>query len=378
LICNISMKRDFALLRRKTMLGTLATEDKDMRKKNTTPHAGRIVAIDIAAVLLLATAFLAVYDWLPSGKLEKAAAAVSAFIMPAASETPSPTPIPTPSPLPTATPTLSPTPSPTPAPGDFSATFPDYDTGTNADYTCQTDQYRIAVYETVVGECVVFVADVYVRDIHLLKTAFANRGYESGSSRFQDIVEMAQANGAIFAVSGDYCTVRSSGIIIRNGELLRNEYYDDLCVLLATGELITYGHGEVTAEELMADNAWQTWSFGPPLLEDGKAMEINHRLSRLNPRCAIGYYEPGHYCFIIADGRQKYYSVGMTLTELSEFCEDLGLKAAYNLDGGMTAAMVYGNEKVNQPPNGGRRAGDILYLEDLFSGATEEMENDEG
>lgn len=349
-----------------------------MNKGKSARIVKRIVCIDLAAILILSAAFFAVYDWIPSGKLERTAASAVSLLRPAATEAPAtPAPSATPSPSPTATPTPTPTPSPTPVPGDFSATFPDYDTGADADYTCQTDQYRIAINETAVGECVVFVADIYVKDIHEIKTAFANRGFGSTSPKFQDIVEMAQVNNAIFAVSGDYCTVRSTGIIIRNGELLRDDWYENLCVLLETGELVTYDKRSVTAEELVEENAWQTWCFGPPLLENGKSMEIEHKLSRLNPRCAIGYYEPGHYCFIVADGRQKYYSIGMTLTELSQFCESLGLKTAYNLDGGMTATMIYGNEKVNQPPNGGRRAGDIIYIKDLFSEETE-AQNDEG
>lgn len=263
----------------------------------------------------------------------------------------------------TPSPTFTPTPSPTPIPGDFTATYPDFDTGTKANYTLQGNSYRIAINEQVVGECVVFVADIYIKDIHQLKTAFSNNGFGSSSSKFQDILELAAAKNAIFAVSGDFCSVRSDGIIIRNGELLRDEYFSDICVLTESGVLETYETRQTSAEALLAEGAWQTWCFGPPLLENGKAIEIQHNLSRLNPRCAIGYYEPGHYCLIVADGRQKYYSIGMTLTELSKFCESIGCKVAYNLDGGMSAMMVFGNEKVNQPPDGGRRIGDILYIE---------------
>lgn len=335
----------------------------------------RIVCFDLVTLLILVTVFLAMYDWIPSGKFDRTVSALVHFTATEAPETPSPTA--TPSPLPTATPSPTPSPSPTPVPGDFSTTFPDYDTGERADYTCQTDQYRIAIKETTIGECVVFIADIYVKDIHLIQTAFASDGYESANSKYQYITDLTQAHGAIFAVSGDYCTVRSSGIIIRNGELLRDEDFDDLCALMETGELVTYKKGEVTAKELMTAHVWQTWSFGPPLLQGGAAIEINHSLSRLNPRCAIGYYEPGHYCFIVADGRQKYYSIGMTLTDLSHLCEDLGLKTAYNLDGGMTSAMVFGNERVNQPPIGGRRVGDIIFIKDLLSDNTE-VQRDEG
>ena len=53
----------------------------------------------------------------------------------------------------------------------------------------------------------------------------------------------------------------------------------------------------------------------------------------------------------------------MTLTELSAFMASLGVKAAYNLDGGQTAQMVLEDNLVNMPANGGRRVGDIIYLE---------------
>jgi exopolysaccharide biosynthesis protein len=77
----------------------------------------------------------------------------------------------------------------------------------------------------------------------------------------------------------------------------------------------------------------------------------------------IGYYEPGHYAFVIVDGRTKYYSEGMTFTEVSAFMAELGCKVAYNLDGGQSAQMVLEDNLVNMPANGGRRVGDIIYLE---------------
>lgn len=168
----------------------------------------------------------------------------------------------------------------------------------------------------------------------------------------------------MFAVSGDYVGPRTDGIVFRNGELLRNSYCSSFCVLYIDGTMAIYEKREKSAKELREIGVWQSWCFGPNLLDqNGHGMEITHELMRLNPRCAIGYYEPGHYCFVVVDGRQKYYSIGMTLTELSAYMESLGCKAAYNLDGGQTAQMVLDDGLVNQPTNGGRRVGDIIYLE---------------
>ena len=81
-----------------------------------------------------------------------------------------------------------------------------------------------------------------------------------------------------------------------------------------------------------------------------------------NPRSGWGYYEPGHYCFVQCDGRQDGYSIGMTLDEFAALFGELGVKEAYNLDGGQSSEMVFNGETVNKPYNGGRYSSDILYI----------------
>ena len=109
---------------------------------------------------------------------------------------------------------------------------------------------------------------------------------------------------------------------------------------------------------------YQAFSFGPALLDaNGKAMEeYDTEIERVNPRCAIGYYEPGHYCFVVVDGRQSGYSRGMTIQQLAQTFEALGCKAAYNLDGGKTTVMIFDGKKVNTPADGGRKISDIVYI----------------
>ncbi len=334
----------------------------DNHKHNPPRALTYLLADSLALLALLGILALTVY---PPGKAlavrvlsASASTAATAAASPAQVETQSPAATPSPTPSPTAAPT------PTPAPGDFSASFAEADLADGMDYVYRSEDVIIGIEEYYVDEAVVLVADVYVRDIHLLKTAFANGQFKGSASKYQSITELSADNNAVFAVSGDYVSVREDGLIIRNGELLQNNQYTDICVLYTDGTMAVYQWREKTAQELNDGSVWQTWCFGPNLLdESGSAMEINHTLMRKNPRCAIGYFEPGHYAFVIVDGRQKYYSTGMTLTELSAFMAQLGCKAAYNLDGGMTAQMVLEDNVVNQPPLGGRRVGDIIYFE---------------
>ena len=259
-------------------------------------------------------------------------------------------------------PNITPAPTATPVPGDFSAAFPVTDTDAGALYSYQTDTVRIAINRVQENSVTYFVADVYVENIDALKTAFAKGKY--GKNIYDFPLATANENQAVFAVTGDYYSARSQGIVVRNGTLYRDVPNTDVCVLYNDGEMKTYDSGNFNLTDAVARGIWQSWSFGPPLLDEngGKLSEFSSTLSDRHPRSAIGYYAPGHYCFVVVDGRQKDYSIGMNLTELSALFESLGCKQAYNFDGGATAVMIFQGNVINQPYKGGRESGDIIYF----------------
>lgn len=208
-----------------------------------------------------------------------------------------------------------------------------------------------------------YLADVYVRTMDCFRTALANDTF-GATAEFLDI---SKANEAIMAVSGDYYTWNRGGPVIRNGVLYRNKQGTaDVCVLYKDGSMKTVNGRLFNAEEAIAEGAWQAWAFGPSLLTaDGKAATtFNSTLTDKHPRCAIGYYQPGHYVFVLVDGRQDH-SVGMTLSELAELFESLGCTVAYNLDGGRSAQMAFNNSLLNQPYRDGRVVSDIVYLREV-------------
>ncbi|PKM38629.1 MAG: exopolysaccharide biosynthesis protein [Firmicutes bacterium HGW-Firmicutes-9] len=258
---------------------------------------------------------------------------------------------------------VTPPPSASPIPGDFSMVFPATDTGVNALYSYQTDTVKIAINRVQENSVTYFVADVYVKNIDALKTAFAKGKY--GKNIYDFPLTTANENQAVFAVTGDYYSARSQGIVVRNGTLYRDVPNTDVCILYNDGELKTYDSANFNLTEAVSRGIWQSWSFGPPLLDEngGKLSEFNSTLTDRHPRSAIGYYTPGHYCFVIVDGRQKDYSIGMNLTELSALFESLGCKQAYNFDGGATAVMIFQGNVINQPYKGGRESGDIIYFD---------------
>ena len=248
-----------------------------------------------------------------------------------------------------------------PVAGDFSASFPVTDTGAGALYSYQTDAVRVAVTSHSENSIAYYVADVYVKNISSLRTAFANGQY--GQGIHQDFLSMAKANKAIIAISGDYYGAHPKGVVVRNGQLYRDTPLADVCVLYADGVMETYTQDMFNLDDAVSRGAYQIWSFGPQLLDNGQPMQtFDSTLQGANPRCAIGYFAPGHYCFVVVDGRQPGYSDGIKMAAFSKLFADLGCKAAYNLDGGQTAMMGFKDKLVNKPYNGGRSSSDIIYI----------------
>lgn len=210
-----------------------------------------------------------------------------------------------------------------------------------------------------------WVADIYVKDISCFQTALAKDTYGSGFIEWP--AEISERHGGIVAINGDYYGLRKDGTVVRNGVLYRADDVckRDICVLYWDGTIETLPGGEFDVEAAMANGVYQVWNFGPMLLdENGQPMEkFNSDVNPRNPRTALGYYEPGHYCFMVADGRSDE-SHGLSTKELSLLMYNLGCTKAYNLDGGQTTQMVAGGSFVNNPYKGARECSDILMIVD--------------
>lgn len=207
-----------------------------------------------------------------------------------------------------------------------------------------------------------YVADIYLADIQYFKTAFAQGKFGSGIHDTTDAI--AKENGAVLAINGDY-SGSNAGPVVRNGVLYRDELFEDALVMYDDGSMKAFTAQELDLQSEAEKGVWQVWTFGPMLLDHGQPMEtFNSTLGPKNPRTAIGYYEPGHYCFVVVDGRQPGYSDGYTLQEMSQLFAELGCAEAFNLDGGQSSEMAFAGKFVNRPYNGGRGTSDIVYITD--------------
>ena len=252
----------------------------------------------------------------------------------------------------------------TPLAEKFADRFTDSVTVTENSYT--SPDISITVNEVNEENLTYYVADIYVRDIDCFQTALAENTYGSG---FRDSIEdMAVLNNALLAVNGDYYGNTTEGVVIRNGVIYRANPTDcDVCVLYYDGSMKVMPGSSFSVEEAVEDGAWQAWTFGPALLDAGgnpiTAFASTSRITNANPRTAIGYYEPGHYCLVVVDGRGE--SSGISLPRLSRLFDTQGCTVAYNLDGGNSSIMVWGNEVINNPSGGGRESSDALLIAEV-------------
>lgn len=208
-----------------------------------------------------------------------------------------------------------------------------------------------------------YVTEVYVKDVTRIRTAFADDTY--GQGIYERIKSMAKRHGAIFATSGDYYGSNETGPVIRNGTIYRAEDTgSDICVLFYDGTMEMYLKGQYDIDELIEKGAWQSWKFGPALVDKGTPFakfNTTSYLTQVHPRAGIGYYEPGHYCFVTVDGRQDH-SVGVDLKDFAKIFTSLGCTMAYNLDGGRSACCIFRGEYINSPYKDGRSICDMIFI----------------
>ncbi len=127
----------------------------------------------------------------------------------------------------------------------------------------------------------IYIADVEVKSVEYLQSAFAENSY--GRNIRETTSTIAENNGAILAINGDYYGFRNNGFVIRNGVL-----YRDTAQSSTTQDLVIYNDGrfevideaDSDAQTLLDNGAWQIYSFGPGLIQDGELIvDTNSEIS---------------------------------------------------------------------------------------------------
>lgn len=116
----------------------------------------------------------------------------------------------------------------------------------------------------------------------------------------------------------------------------------------------------------VVDPAWldvyNSITGGPMLIRGGKTAldtsvseKLRQGYSNRIPATAVGNTLDGRLIFVVMDGRQKKFSIGVTFSELADFMRSLGAINAIGMDGGGSSTMVIDGAVVNRPSEGGPR-----------------------
>ncbi len=278
-------------------------------------------------------------------------------------------------PIVTPKPTPEPTPEPTPDTRTewqkkFAAHFTDEVVVTDHSYSSPQVSIDITTYQEVIDgyNQVFYVADIYIAQVENFQSWAGNGSFTSYFATPME--ELAQSCDALLAINGDYCNAQVQwGFFVRNGELYNTDQtLCDICVLYYDGTMETYDWRDYKVDDILARSPYQVWKFGPQLLdENGDPLpyfNTSEAIAIGNPRSGIGYYEPGHYCFVTCDGRHEEWSRGLTISQYAQLFHDLGCKVAYNLDGGASATMAFMGSLYNRQSSE-RDVGDILIIREV-------------
>jgi hypothetical protein len=161
----------------------------------------------------------------------------------------------------------------------------------------------------------------------------------------------------------------------------REKYVGNMSI--PSGKIVLSGHGTaipfmetnfqigdtVKIVQGLANNLPRLTQFmggGPRMLQDGvdvvaasypnESIGASHCSDR-HPRTAIGFNQDStKVYFVVVDGRQFGFSIGMSLYEMAAFMSEIGIAHAVNLDGGGSSSMVVRNYVMNKPSDGSERS----------------------
>jgi len=237
----------------------------------------------------------------------------------------------------------------------------------------ETDRLKVSIEQKQKDGMTYFVADVQLSNVSQFKTAFAGDDFRSGI--YEAVSDIAGRYSPVLAINADFCRYHREGVIIRNGELLRAQNIKKHHLLIVdkdgnlSAETNRSGKQGLVANRLEQAETWQTFEFGPVLVENGEPVElpksfyINCNEGYDNPRTAIGQKGPLHYVIIVVDGRRDGYSTGASIPQVQQLFLDEGVDFAFNLDGGGSTTLYFLGEVVNMPSGGKERSvSDIIMF----------------
>ena len=245
---------------------------------------------------------------------------------------------------------------------------------TENSYEDETIRVRMELQEMDDGTKI-YTAYIQIADPSQLRTAVGNPE-KLGSTRGKAVSTIARANNAVIAINGDNYTDKPEKTTFeyRMTQKIRSKANrtKDILIIDDQGDFHLFIKSEGIKEfpnELKQNGRKlvNAFTFGPALVKDGKLMEIDENYGYnphgREPRAAIGQTGPLSYVLVIVQAKDRNGSSGFSQGKLAEYMYSIGCVQAFNLDGGNSAEMVFGEQIIKGMPGGDERTlSDIIYF----------------
>ena len=228
---------------------------------------------------------------------------------------------------------------------------------------------RVRIEKGVENETRIYWAEVSVTDPSQIRTALAGG---RGSQKNAQPVSIARRANAVLALNGDFFTSHNTGVVYRQGQILRDNPAGsrDELIIDENGDLtiLTFSFNATKAEIRKAFDTFQekhqireSFCFGPGLIIDGETQHFDYR-----DKVSCGYPTraqriifcqtgPLEYLFLVTEGKEQNQP-GFTVPECVELLEKRGgILQAYNLDGGNSSQIILCGNKINAAEYGKSR-----------------------
>lgn len=148
-----------------------------------------------------------------------------------------------------------------------------------------------------------------------------------------------------------------AGLIIENGVLVHpKEANGETYPMIGINKNGVLVLKRTTPEWALENDIQHAVSFHPYIIVNGEGIiKKGSGGWGIAPRTAIGQRKTGEILFLVIDGRQPTWSVGVDLKVVQDVLLEEDCINAAMLDGGSSTVMIYNNEFVNKPSLGKER-----------------------
>ena len=260
-------------------------------------------------------------------------------------------------------------------PLDFSpAPAPNPDLFTEDGYEDETISVKLEHQEMEDGTKM-HVAYIKIADASQLRTGVANPE-KVGSTRTKTVKTMAKTYNAVIAINGDnYADApKKTTFEYRMTQKIRSKGNNlkDILIIDDQGDFHLFVKSKGIKEfpdelKKQGRKLVNAFTFGPALVKDGELLELDpeygYNPGGREPRAAIGQTGTLSYVMVIIEAKDRSGKSGFSQSKLAEFMYGLGCVQAFNLDGGNSAEMVFGEQNIKGMPGGDERTlSDIIYF----------------